>query len=83
LSYGTAWKGVMRKAIGATQLVESYKKAEKRWCYSLVDSPVVEYSPDSNDMSAKAEEFQLLRAVTKQRLVKTLHFGEDLACCDL
>jgi hypothetical protein len=29
------------------------------------------YSPDSNNVSREAEESPLLRAVTKQRLVKT------------
>jgi hypothetical protein len=33
-------------------------------------SSVVEYSPDSNYVSAEAEESPSLRAVTKQRLVK-------------
>jgi hypothetical protein len=40
-------------------------------------------SPDSNDVSIEAEESPSLGAVTKQRLVKTLHAGEDLACSDL
>jgi hypothetical protein len=40
-------------------------------------------APDSNDVSTEAEESPLLRAVTKQRLVKTLQVGEDLACSDL
>jgi hypothetical protein len=48
-----------------------------------VDSLVAGYSPDSNDMNTEAEESPLLRAVTKQRLVKTLEDGEDLACIDL
>jgi hypothetical protein len=43
----------------------------------------VGYSPDSNDVSREAEETPLLRAVNKQRLVKTLQAGEDLACSDL
>jgi hypothetical protein len=42
----------------------------------------VGYSPDGNDVSTEAEESPLLRAVTKQRLVKTLQAGEDLACSD-
>jgi hypothetical protein len=29
------------------------------------------YSPDSNDVSAKVEEFPLLEAVNRERLVKT------------
>jgi hypothetical protein len=37
------------------------------------------YSSDSNDVSTEAEESPLPRAVTKQRLVKTLQAGEDLA----
>jgi hypothetical protein len=43
----------------------------------------VGYSPDSNDVSTEAEGSRFLRAVTKQRLVKTLQAGEDLACSDL
>jgi hypothetical protein len=31
----------------------------------------------------EAEESPVLEAVTKQRLVKTLQTGEDLACSDL
>jgi hypothetical protein len=31
----------------------------------------VEYSPDSNKVSAEVEEFPLLEAVTRERLVKT------------
>jgi hypothetical protein len=34
-------------------------------------------------VSTEAEESLLLRAVTKQRLVKTLQAEEDLACSDL
>jgi hypothetical protein len=34
-------------------------------------------------VSTEAEESPLLRAVTKQRLVKTLQVGGDLACSDL
>lgn len=34
-------------------------------------------------MTTKAEESPLLSFVTKQRLVKTLQAGEDLACSDL
>jgi hypothetical protein len=33
---------------------------------------VVGYSPDSNDISTEAEESPLFRAVTKQRLGKTI-----------
>jgi hypothetical protein len=40
----------------------------------------VGYSPDSNDMSTEAEESPLLRAVTKQRLEKTLQAEEGVAC---
>jgi isopentenyldiphosphate isomerase len=43
------------------------REAEKRWRYSSVDSSVVEYSPDSNDMSTEAEVSPLLRAVTMQQ----------------
>jgi hypothetical protein len=34
-------------------------------------------------MSIETKEFQLLRAVTKQRLMKTLQAGENLACSNL
>jgi hypothetical protein len=43
----------------------------------------VGYSPDSNYVSTEAEESTLLEAVTKQRLVKILQAGEDLAFGDL
>jgi hypothetical protein len=46
-------------------------------------SSAVGYSPGSNEVSTEAGESPLLRAVTMQRLVKTLHAGEDLACSDL
>jgi hypothetical protein len=48
-----------------------------------VDISVVGYSPDSNDVSTETEYYPLLRAVTKQRLIKTLQAGEHLACSDL
>jgi hypothetical protein len=51
--------------------LSSAMEAEKRWRYSSS----VGYSPDSNDVSTGAEESPLLRAVTKQRLVKTLQTG--------
>jgi hypothetical protein len=59
------------------------REAEKRWRYSSDDSSVVGYSPYSNDVITEAEKSSLLRAVTKQRLVKTLQAGGDLACSDL
>jgi hypothetical protein len=34
-------------------------------------------------VSTEAEESPLLRAVTKQQLVKTLQAGEDLVCSEL
>jgi hypothetical protein len=49
---------------------------------TLTMRSVVGYSSDTY-MSTEAEIFPLLRAVTKQRLVKTLQAGEDLACNDL
>jgi hypothetical protein len=55
----------------------SAREAEKRRRYSSIDSPVVGYSPDSNDVSTEAEQSQLLRAVTKQWLVKTLQAEEN------
>jgi hypothetical protein len=61
----------------------SSREAEKRLCFSSVNCSVVGYSPDSNDMSTEAKESPLLRAVTKQWLLKTLQAGEDLACSDL
>jgi hypothetical protein len=39
-------------------------EAERRWRYFLVDSSVVGYSPDNNEIGSKAEESPLLRAVT-------------------
>jgi hypothetical protein len=48
----------------------------KIWVYSSIDSSVLGYSLDSNDVSTEAEESPLLRAVTKQRLVKTLQAGK-------
>jgi hypothetical protein len=43
----------------------------------------VGYLLDSNAVSTEAEESPLLRAVTKQRLMKTLQAGGDIACGDL
>jgi hypothetical protein len=43
----------------------------------------VGYSPNSNNVNPEAEESPLLRAVTKQRLVKIIQAGEDLECNDL
>jgi hypothetical protein len=37
----------------------------------------------SNDVSTEGEDSPLLRAVTKQQLVKTLQAEEDLACSDM
>jgi hypothetical protein len=54
-------------------------EAEQKLRYSSV----VGYSPNSNDMSTESEESPMLRAVTKQRLVKTPQAGEDLASSDL
>jgi hypothetical protein len=48
-----------------------------------VDSSDVGYSLDCNDVSTEAEESPFLRAVSKQRLVKTLQAGQDLECSDL
>jgi hypothetical protein len=61
----------------------SASEAVKRWRYNSVYSTVVGYSSVSNDLSTVAEEFPLLGDVTKQRLMKTLQAGEDLACSDL
>jgi hypothetical protein len=58
-------------------------EAEKRWRYNYLDSSVVGYSPNTNEVNTESEESPLLRDVTKQRLVKTLQVGEDLACSDL
>jgi hypothetical protein len=52
----------------------------KRWRCDKFDSSVVVYSPDSNGMSTEAIESPMLRALTKQRLVKRFQAGEDLAC---
>jgi hypothetical protein len=63
--------------------LSSAREAEKRWRSGSVDSSVVGYSPDSNDVITEAEGSPMLIAVTKQRLVKALEAGEDLACNDL
>jgi hypothetical protein len=36
--------------------------------------------PFREDLSPEAEEQTLFEAVTRKRLVKTLHAGKDLAC---
>jgi hypothetical protein len=46
-------------------------------------SSVMGYLLDSNDMSTEAKESPLLRAVTKQCVVKTVQAREDLMCTDL
>jgi hypothetical protein len=48
------------------------------WSKESVDSSVVGYSPNSNDVSTEAEESPLLRPVTRKRLVKA--DWEDVAC---
>jgi hypothetical protein len=63
--------------------LSSAKEAQKIWRYGSVGSSVVGYSPDSNDVSIEAEKSPLLRAVTKQRVVKALQAEDDLACSDL
>jgi hypothetical protein len=55
---------VISRLVGAVQL-SSAREAEKRWRYNSIDSSVVGYSPDSNDVSTEAEESPLLRALTK------------------
>jgi hypothetical protein len=52
--------------------MSSAREAEDRWRCGSVNSSVVGYLPDSNDVSTEAEESPLLRAVTKQRQMKTL-----------
>jgi hypothetical protein len=42
-----------------------------RWRLVQLTVQMLGYSPDSNDVSTKAEESALLRFVTKQRIVKT------------
>jgi hypothetical protein len=63
--------------------LSSARETEKRWHYSSTDSSAVWYLPDSNDTSIEAEESPLLRAATKQWLVKTLQAEQDLVCSDL
>jgi hypothetical protein len=55
------------------------REAEKRWRYSSVDSSVVGYSPDNNDVSTEAEESPLLEIVAREGLVKTQEAGKGLA----
>jgi hypothetical protein len=57
----------------------SAREAEKKWRYSSVAG----YSPNGNDVSTEAEESPLLRAVTKQRLVKIMQAEGNLAFSDL
>jgi hypothetical protein len=70
---------VITRTAGAISQLSSAREAEKRWRYGSI----VGYSPDSNGGTTEAEESPLLRAVTKQRLVKTLQAEEHLACSDL
>jgi hypothetical protein len=72
------WREVITRTMGAMRQFSSAREAEKIWCYSSV----VGYSLNSNNMSTEAEEFPLLRPVTKQQLMRTLQAGEDLACSD-
>jgi hypothetical protein len=58
-------------------------EADMRWRLVELTLQLLGYSPDSNEVSKKAEESALLRFVTKQRLVKTPQAGENLACSDL
>jgi hypothetical protein len=46
-------------------------------------SSVMGYSLESNDVSTEAKESLLLKAVTKQCLVKTVQAREDFMCSDL
>jgi hypothetical protein len=59
--------------------LSSAGEAEKRRRYNQVDIAVVGYSPNSNDVNTEPEKSPLLRAVTKQRPVKTLQAGNDLS----
>jgi hypothetical protein len=77
------WSVLRYEQDSLKQRVQLRIEAEKRWRYNSVDSRVVGYSLESNDMSTEAEVSPLLRAVTKQRLLKTLQAGEDLAYSDL
>jgi hypothetical protein len=47
------------------------------------ESSVAGYSPESNDVSAEAEESLMLEAVANERLLETLQVGEDLTYSDL
>lgn len=48
-----------------------------------IEDPVVGYSPERSDVNTSAEISPLLRALNRQRQVKTLQAGEDLACINL
>jgi hypothetical protein len=63
--------------------MSSARGIEKRWCYISVDSSFVGYPPDSNDVSTESEEYPLLEAVARERLLKSLQTGEDLVCSEL
>jgi hypothetical protein len=69
--------------VAAISQLSSARETENRWWYSSVDSSVVGYSPESNDVSTEAEESPLLRSITKQRLLKTLQAGENLQSSNL
>jgi hypothetical protein len=62
----------MAASLGVSCQLISAREAEKRWRCSSVGSSIVAYSPDRNDVSTEAEEFPLLRAVARKRLVKTV-----------
>jgi hypothetical protein len=68
----------MTRAVGGMRRLSSAMEAEKRWRCSSVDSSVVGYSLESNDLSTEAEESPLLGAITSKRLVKTLQAEKDL-----
>jgi hypothetical protein len=55
----------------------SVREAEKTG--AIIDSSVVGYSPDSNNVSTEAKKSPLLEAVARERLVKTQQAGEYLA----
>jgi hypothetical protein len=65
-------RDVITKRVGAMSQWCSARETEKRWRYSSVDSAVVGYSPDSNNVCTEAEVSPLLRPVTRKRLMKTL-----------
>jgi hypothetical protein len=69
---------VIRRTAG-TRFQRVVRESVKRRLSTV--SGVVEYSPDSNEMSMETEEYSLLEAVMKEQLVKTQNTEKLCVCC--